>query len=475
MQPILHFLSTEEIEKIHESALAILSEIGMRLPAPEALEKLQEAGAEISEQDLVKIPAGVVKKALQRVPGRADVTLYARDPEWDVTFDGHQPALSCMTMATNVIDPFTNERRPASQQDLEQLTRLADRCENIKVNGGLVTPQEVPGDYNDWYTWAACIKNTRKHITGGMYGAQCVKDAVEMASLACGGRDKFMDRPCISGWVLTLPPLGIDRESLEAMLEMGRSNICSILSSGPILGTSSPVTIAGTCAQTHAEILACITAAQLVNPGAPIVYTSFARGMDMMTGNVHMASPEFAILKGCMAQMGHWLGMPVRMPGMLRDSKNIDAQAGFETGMVGAVTAMNADIIDSMQLDSDLLVDFADVVFCNECMGALKRLSRPLNIDEKSTAMEIIKEVGPGGTFLMHEHTFENYKDELWMPKLMEHRTYNAWEADGCKTISDVARDKMREMLQENFEPYLSGETEAQIDAIVSRAVEKTK
>ena len=473
MQPILQFLSTQDIEHIHHSALTILADIGMRLPAPQALQALQEAGAEVVDEDRVLFPRELVAKALQSVPKRADVVLYARDPEWDVTFTGHHPALSCMTMATHVVDPFTNERRPATDQDLAHLTRLADQCEHIQVNGGLITPQEVPGDVNDWYTWATCIKNTGKHITGGMYGAKCVQDAAAMASLACGDRETFEKRPCISGWVLTLPPLAIDRESLEAMLEMGRLNIPSILSSGPILGTSSPVTIAGTCAQAHAEILACLTASQVVNPGAPVVYTSFARGMDMKTGNVHMASPEFAILKGCMAQMGHWLDMPVRMPGLLRDAKCIDAQAGFETGMVGAVTALNADLIDAMQLDSDLLVDFADVVFCNECMGALKRLSRPLTVDAESTALEVIKEVGPGGNFLMHEHTFDLFQQELWMPQLMEHRSYESWEQDGSQDIRTLAQSKVRDMIKSHSEPLLSPQTQEAIDDILHRAAHK--
>ena len=118
-------------------------------------------------------------------------------------------------------------------------------------------PQEVPGAFNDWYTWATTIKNTTKHITGGMLGARCVKDAARMGAIALGSEEQFRERPFISGWVLTLPPFGIDTESLDALMEMSRWKIPVILSSGPILGTSSPVTIAGTVAQAHAEILGC--------------------------------------------------------------------------------------------------------------------------------------------------------------------------------------------------------------------------
>jgi trimethylamine--corrinoid protein Co-methyltransferase len=347
------------------------------------------------------------------------------------------------------------------------LTRIADQLEHVRVNGGLVTPQEVPGEFNDWYTWATTIKNTTKHITGGMLGARCVQDAARMGAIALGDENAFRKRPFISGWVLTLPPLGVDAQSLEALMEMSRWKIPVMLSSGPILGTSSPVTIAGTIAQTHAEILACLVVSQLTSPGAPLVYTSFARGVDMKTGNVSMACPEFGILKVALAQMGKYLDLPVRMPSMLRDAKLLDAQAGFETGMIGTVTGLNADLMDAMQLDMDLVVDFPDLVFCDECMAGIRRMARELVVDEDSLALKTMKEVGPGGTFLTHSHTFENFRRELWMPKLLERRNWESWEKDGGLDIIKVAEKKVLDMLAAKPAQLLSAQKAAQIDEIV--------
>jgi trimethylamine--corrinoid protein Co-methyltransferase len=470
MKPVLKFLSEKEIQILHHSALTILSDIGMRLPSSEALSILKTAGATVADDDVVKIPPGLIDDVIEKAPKRNKVMLYGRDPKYDVAFTNHDPAIACMTMATHVIDPYSGERRPATNDDLAKLTWLADQLENIHVNGGLVTPQEVPGEFNDWYTWATCIKNSNKHITGGVMGAQCVRDAIRMASAVTGSKEKFLKRPFISGWVLTLPPLGINEHSLEALIELSRSNIPAIVSSGPILGTSSPITIAGTIAQAHAEILACLAVSQLARAGAPFIYTSFARGMDMKAGTVSMAGPEFGILKGAMAQMGHSLGLPVRMPGMLRDSKILDAQAGFETALVGLVTALNADLMDAMQLDSDLLVDYADLVFCNECMGALKRVSRELVVDENTIVPELIKEIGHGGTFLEHEHTFANFRRELWIPQLMEHRSWDNWENDGALDIRSVSLQKAIDVLKTKPESQLPADVEMEIDSIVEDA-----
>jgi len=470
MKPILQFLSEEEIRLVHESAQTILSEIGFRFPLEEALDLLKNAGAVVVEGDIVRIPKDLVDDAVEKVPKRNDVTLFGRDPKHDMTFQKHEPTLASMTMAVNVIDPYTRQRRPATNKDLADLTRIVDQLEHIRINGGLITPQEVPNAFNDWYTWATTIKNTTKHITGGMLGARCVRDAIKMASIAVEGEALFRDRPFISGWVLTLPPLGVDEESLDAMMEMSRWNIPIMLSSGPILGTSSPVTIAGTLAQAHAEILACLVVTQLVNPGAPVIYTSFARGIDMKTGAISMACPEFGILKVGMAQLGRFLDMPVRMPSMLRDAKVLDAQAGFETGMIGTVTGLLADIMDSMQLDMDLVVDFPDLVFCNECMAGIERFSRELIINEETLALDVIREVGHGGSFLGHTHTFSNFRSELWVPQLLERRNWDLWEKDGSRDIFRIAEEKLFEMLDAEPLNLLPREAESEIDNVVLQA-----
>ncbi|MCG8564411.1 MAG: trimethylamine methyltransferase family protein [Desulfobacterales bacterium] len=466
----MQFLSEKEIQNIHASSLKILSTTGMHFPAQEALAAFEKAGCRIQDSDRVLIPSELVADALKKVPKRNEVTLYGRDPQFDVKFTQHIPSLSCMTMATNVMDPHSLEKRAATNEDLAHLTRLAHDMECVAVNGGLVTPQEVPGAVNDWYTWATCMKNTTKHITGGVYGYQGVLDAIEMGAIACGSKEKFLERPFISGWVLTIPPLDMDTASLEAMIEMNRHHIPIMLSSGPILGTTSPVTIAATLAQAHAEILACITLAQLIKPGAPVVYTSFARGMNMKTSNISMAGPEFAVLKACMSQMGLSLDLPIRMPSMLRDSKVLDAQAGFETGMVGTLSSFGADIMDSMQLDTDLVVDYADVVFCNDAMANIRHALRDLDVNEDTLALDVIDEIGPRGTFLGHRHTFKNFKTELLHSDVMDHNNWERWEQLGAKDIRQVCLEKVKGMMEEEKEPFLTPEQEAAIDAIVEKA-----
>ncbi len=157
MRLIFQIISSTEIAKIQDASLTILNEIDMCLPLQEVQETFKEAGCTI-EGEIVKIPAAVVYQALETTPKRDRVTLYGREPQIDISFTTRDPALACMTMATNVIDPHINLKRSATTQDLVNLVSVADQLDFTLVNCGLITPQEVPGKVNDWYTWAGCKK-----------------------------------------------------------------------------------------------------------------------------------------------------------------------------------------------------------------------------------------------------------------------------------------------------------------------------
>ncbi len=469
MQPEISFLSDEEQAYLHQAALWLLENVGMQFPSYEALKVMERAGARV-EDNVVKIPSNLVAEAVEKAPKREGFILYGREEKYDIRFKKDTPVLSSMEEATHVIDLHTRERRPCTLQDVADMVRLMDAMENISINAPIGTPQDVPKETSHWYALATTLKNTAKPLTSEAPGAQFVKDAIRMASLTAGGEDRFRQRPFISFVVLTRPPFQIDRLSLEALMELSRQNLPVFLSSGPILGATSPVTLAGTIAQVHAEILAVLVLSQVIRPHTQIMYTSFARGMDMRYGNVSMASPEFAILKGAIGQMGRYLGLPVRMPAFLRDAKILDGQSGFETGTVGLISTLAADVIDGLQYDMDRLVDFADLVFSNDAMGALKRIVRGFSIDDNTLALDVIKEVGQGGNFLESNHTLKNFRKEIWVPRLMERRPWEQWERDGKKEIEQRARERAKEILASHQPNRLPPQIEAGLDRIAAES-----
>ena len=196
----------------------------------------------------------------------------------------------------------------------------------------------------------------------------------------------------------------------------------------------------------------------------------------MKTLCVAMSSPESILMRACMGQLGWYLGLPTEMPMNLRDGKLLDAQAGFETGMGGAIGALSCDFLVSMQLDMDLTVDYADLVYSNECMRQLIRLVRPLHFDDETLAYENMVEVGHGKTFLETDHTIFNYQEEIWQPQIIERNTWESWSERGKKDIRQVAFEKATQMYHEleNTE-ILPEDVRRAIDAIAENSAEKAK
>ncbi len=141
--------------------------------------------------------------------------------------------------------------------------------------------------------------------------------------------------------------------------------------------------------------------------------------------------------------------------------------------MVGTLSTFNADIMDAMQLDTDMVVDYPDLVFCNDCMAFIRHALKDVIVDSKSLAFDLIKEVGPGGNFLTSQHTFSNFKTELWHSDLFDHDNWDAWEAKGSKTIRDSALEKVRSMLEKKPVSILSSDQELAIDTIVEKAAKE--
>lgn len=475
MRPIVEFINQNEIETIHEKALYMLENLGMKFEAAEAREYFAKAGATV-DNDLVKIPRKIILDGLNTVPKRDNFVVYGRTRDKDIRIADEIPYLAAMTMATHVLDPETGKRRKGTNEDHKMLTRILEVLPGVGMASALITPQDVPMQASDWYTWATSLKNTTKHVTGGAVGKEGVRDAIKMAALAAGNMDDFLAHPSISFWVLTMPPLRVDENTCNVLMEAAKWGVPSVVSSGGILGMTSPMSVESALVHTHAETIACIALSQLVNPGAPIIYSSYVRSMDMATMCIKMSSPESIIMKGAMAQLGRFVGLPTKMPANLRDGKLLDAQSGFETGMGGAIAALSCDFNVAMQMDMDLLVDYADLIYSNETQMALQRMVRPMHFDDETLAYDNMEDVGPAGNFLDSEHTLDNYQDELWIPQYFERGNYEKWEKRGSKDIREVCLEEARRLIGElKDKEILSQDVRNEIDAIASASTEKAK
>ena len=131
MRPVVNFINQQEIETIHEKALEMLENLGMKFESTEAQEYFRNAGATVGADGIVKIPRNIVLEGLKTAPKRDSFVVYGRTRDKDIRISDEVPYLAAMTMATNVLDIDTGKKRKATNEDLKMLTRMMETLPTI--------------------------------------------------------------------------------------------------------------------------------------------------------------------------------------------------------------------------------------------------------------------------------------------------------------------------------------------------------
>jgi trimethylamine--corrinoid protein Co-methyltransferase len=251
------------------------------------------------------------------------------------------------------------------------------------------------------------------------------------------------------------------------------------VSIGPMAqaGISAPVTLAGTLAQETAEILAGVCLVQLIRPGTPVCFGGIPHAFDMRTTQMISAGPEQGIMAVAMTEMGKYYGFPVYINVGLTDSKCVDAQAGLEIGatlLFGALAG--ADIFGHLGIAGvDQASSLEMLVFQHEVVEYIERALAPLVIDDESLALDLIDTVGPGGIFIAEDHTVRHFRNEIWMPTLLDRSYWDQWEREGKRDMSLRVKDHLSN-LAATYRPHpLPDEVDREAERIVHAAREKLR
>ncbi|MGD8738316.1 MAG: trimethylamine methyltransferase family protein [Anaerolineae bacterium] len=454
-------LSEAQIQQIHQASLQVLAETGLHVDNENALAIYHGGGAQI-DGHCVRLPEAMVKDALETVPHR--VLLAGRDASQDVVLEGRRVYAGTGGSPTMVLDPGASTVRPGTLRDLASLARLADalpHCDFIVIP---LHPTDVADDedvpVNRFYT---CLTNSRKHImssvqgrVGSLSGAQQV---IELGTMIAGSLQALQARPfisCITSWMVS--PLHLDTGVTEILIEWCRHGLPLALSSAPMAGSTSPVTLAGTLVQLNAEQLSGIVLTQLVRPGTPVLAGYIPGVADMRSGGYLGGAIEFGMMQAAAAQLAHFYRVPIYGSGGMSDSKLPDAQSGYEkmaTLLLAAMGGCNYIHHAISMVTNMSAASLEQAVIDDEMVGMVMRLLRGIEVTNATLAVEAIGRVGPGGHYLMDDHTLQFMRSELFQPRLADRRNRAAWEAAGQPDSRDHAIARVEELLQAHKPPSL--------------------
>lgn len=465
-----YYVATEEqCEKIIMGALTILEKTGMVFKHPRAVEILKNGGCK-ADGERVWFPPEVVKKAISTAP--KEVVLYDRFGNEAIraggtaNYYGMGPTNPCFN------DFETGERRPVLKSDVARSAKVGDALPNIDFIMSLAGITDCNPKIADVCEMHEMLQNTTKPIVGWGVDVHGVKDELEMCAAVAGGWDKLLEKPFIAMYAGDpVTPLTIPVDAFEKLEYCAQKGIAIIWPSGAQLGSTAPVTIAGAITLGLAENLAALVLSQLINEDTPFVGGVVILTVDMITTMSAYGSPEHCLGESIIADIYHYLNLPLWGTGGVTDSKVVDEQAAIETSMQVLSTALSGCnlVHDVGFMDSAISGSLEQIVLSDEIIGYARRIVRGVEINDNTLALDVIDEVGPAGEFLTHVHTFKNFKNELWMPTLIDRSPYQKWEVEK-KDMNARIREKTVKILEEHQVPALPAHVVKELDDILAFA-----
>jgi trimethylamine--corrinoid protein Co-methyltransferase len=461
----LSVLDENEIEAIHQATLRILGETGVVLTEPKSRALLTASGARVQERRVL-LPPELVEKCIALAGKKT--TIRGRGGAVKTLGDGSL-YFHNLGGAPQVYDAATGTRRLATVLDVRDATRLLDALENCHTITPFFTPTEVPGGVMSLAMYRHALPFTVKPLQGpGVQYAAEARYAVKMAEVIGPPAE-----------VLTLSlspvsPLTIPDHEAETIMEIARLGIAFAPLPCPTGGTTAPFSIAGAIAQQNAEVLAALVLAELVQPGLPIIYCGRLAMMEPRTGLSVWGGVELGIASAGTVQIGHRYGLPVNVYGFSTNAHSIDVQDGFERALNAAIPALaGADELSGIgEMEAGVMGSFAQMVVDNEFAGSIYRSRKGFATDTEALAVEVVAAVmSSTRNYLGQKHTMKALKSgELFMTKLAERGSWEAWQASGRVGMVERAQDEAERIFREHQVPPLETSQERELEELMAAA-----
>ncbi|MDA3790815.1 MAG: trimethylamine methyltransferase family protein [Desulfobacula sp.] len=462
-------LSPEQVETVHEASLKILEKTGItyELGLEDTVQMLEDGGAVI-DRDRRKIifSRDMIIEQLAKAPEK--VVLCGQDPKNDLHLTRNRVHLGTGGAAIKILDSETGDVRSTTLKDLYDVSRLVDQLDNIHFLVRPCIPTDIDEEDYDINMFYACLAASSKHVMSGVNDEKGLHNVIEMASLIAGGLDKLQERPFISVTTsFAISPLKLCTQSTHIMQEANRNRIPVALSCAPMAGSTSPVTMAGTLAQIHAEQLAGITICQLTNPGAPLLYGGIPGMANLKTMGYSGGAVECGMMNAAIHQLSNHIKVPNYNSSGLSDSKIPDAQAGYEkafTVLLASMGGSNYIHHSAGMLESMLTIAHEQFVIDDEIIGNCCKVLKGIDCDAEHLALEVIDSVGPGGNFMTAPHTMTHMRTEYYNGNgVTDRKSRDKWEQDGSLDIRQRALKIAKKLLAGPKPSYLSEEVDKAI------------
>jgi trimethylamine--corrinoid protein Co-methyltransferase len=440
--PVMSVFSDDEAANMHETALRMLEELGMRVLLPEAREIFAAGGARVTDDDMVHIGRDMVEAALATAP--KSIHCRAGAAHRDVVLELGAIAFQPGAGAPHATD-LRRGRRPGSGSDFSDYTRLAHHFDVFQMMSPSVEPQDVPTQLRHYFTTRTQVALTDKFPFLFARGTPQALDNFEMLRIARGvDEDTFKAGIYAYTIINTNSPRTLDVPMAQGLIDFARHGQLSIVTPFTLMGAMAPITVAGAITLSHAECLAAITLTQLVRPGAPVCYGTFTSNVDMKSGAPAFGTPTHFQASLAAGQMARMLGLPWRSAaGSASNTNDVQAANENQLGLWGCLLAGATVIIHSAGwLEGGLTVSYEKIITDVEVLNMVAELcaGNKAGADEIGFA-NALSQVAPSGHFFAAPQTMDRYTTEFYEPIVHDYANFGTWTERGARDASTRATE----------------------------------
>lgn len=458
-------LSSKEVERVHEASLEILEKVGILVRNDKARDIYAKHGCKVNSKTLiVKMPRQVIEEFRKAfVPY---FTFKGRDPKFDRTIPRDRPVVVTASSAPNIIEPETGEERRANSTDISNIAFMINELSGFDVFSISTLADDAPEGQLSLSRFYPALKNCLKPVRGNTANMEELLQVLELGSIIAGGEDAYKERPLITHHSCpVISPLTMDVESTEEMFYLIEKGFPVYGSIVPNAGMTAPMTLMGTLALGNAEFLALSVLMQMFQPGTPLIYDVLSTVADMRTATYAPGAIETGILQMAHSQMAQFYHVPSGGYIGVTNAHTNDAQSGYETGMnTTAAILAGADMLNmGGLLDSLMDFDYAKAVIDNEIALMLKQIKRGLEFSEENLSLELIAEIGPGGSYSDLTHTIDHMRTTAILPEVADREIRNLWEESGRPDSQVRALNKAKKILTQDNPSVFSKEVDDSI------------
>ncbi|MCP4358314.1 MAG: trimethylamine methyltransferase family protein [Chloroflexi bacterium] len=470
--PLYEILDEAELQKIHQTSMTILSEVGIDFYDDEAQTILKAHGVKMNG-DTAFFDPDQISEYVAKAP--AQFTQLARNPQNNVTIGGNH-----ICFAPVYGPPFVHDhdrgRREATLQDFHNFVKLTYLSPYLHHSGGtIVEPTDEPTHTRHLDMVYSHIRNSDKPFMGSVTSKANAEDSIHLAEILFGA-DKIREQPALLSLINISSPRRLDDRMLGALMAYAKARQALIITPFILSGAMAPVTVAGTVAQLNAEALAGIVLTQMINPGTPVVYGSFQTNIDLQSGAPVFGSPESQLALYASAQLSRLYGLPFRSGGMFASSKIPDAQAAYESVMVmlPAVQArVNFVLHAAGWLENGLTAGYEKFIMDCQILGMYHKYVGGLDLSAEGLALEAIREVPVDGHHLGTPHTMRHFRHAFYRSTLFDYNSFEQWAEEGAQDVALRANREWKRQLKMYEAPLLDTAVDEALQTFIAQRKEE--